>query len=116
MKVAGGRLRRSAVAIFADYLSHSWAYAFRLTSGSVQVPVCIVGTATGTPKWIADGFPQFVELYVRDDERLYAADDWHPTGCALVTRVRIWGARLVKHTVRVGISFSVVWGSFPPVA
>lgn len=64
--------------VFADYLSVSWAFAFRLTSESLQVPVCIVGTATGTPRWIADSFEQFVELYVRDDEVLYKPNDVSP--------------------------------------
>jgi hypothetical protein len=60
--------------IFADYLSYSWGYAFRLASDSVQAPVCIVGTATRVPRWIAASFRAFAELYIRDDERLYSAN------------------------------------------
>ena len=60
--------------IFADYLSWCWAYAFRLTSSSSSTPVCIVGTADNRPKWIARDFLEFVDLYVRNDERLYSAN------------------------------------------
>jgi hypothetical protein len=57
--------------LFADYLSECWSYAFCVGSRSLNVGVCIVGTADGRPIWIAQGFSEFVELYVRDDERLY---------------------------------------------
>ena len=64
--------------LFADYLILCWAYAFRLTASSSSTPVCIVGTADGHPRWIARDFREFVELYVRDDERLYQANDPRP--------------------------------------
>jgi hypothetical protein len=61
--------------VFADYLLQCWAYAFRLTSSSSSAPVCIVGTVDGRPRWIARDFWEFAELYVRDDELLYRAND-----------------------------------------
>jgi len=61
--------------IFADYRAYSWGYAFRLTPDSAQAPVCIVGTATRNPRWIADSFRAFADLYIRDDERLYSANE-----------------------------------------
>jgi hypothetical protein len=61
--------------VFADYLSLSWGYAFRLTSDPVRAAVCIVGTASRRPRWIADSFLEFVELYVREDQRLYSANE-----------------------------------------
>lgn len=64
--------------IFADYLSLSWGYAFRLTSDSLPTQVCIVGTATRNPRWIADSFLAFADLYIRDDHRLYSANELDP--------------------------------------
>jgi hypothetical protein len=61
--------------IFADYLSLSWAYGFRLTPDSVPAAVCIVGTATRNPRWIAESFCAFVDLYIRNDERLYSTNE-----------------------------------------
>jgi hypothetical protein len=58
--------------IFADYLGLSWGFACRLTPGAAQTPVCIVGTAEHKPRSIAASFAEFVQLYIRDDERLYA--------------------------------------------
>ncbi|MEO8682347.1 MAG: SMI1/KNR4 family protein [Vicinamibacterales bacterium] len=58
--------------LFADYLSLSWGFAFCVTPDSVHARICIVGTADRRPVWIADGFSKFVELYVRNDERLYS--------------------------------------------
>ena len=59
--------------LFADYLSLSWGYAFGLTPGSDRARVCIVGTADRRPLWIATEFREFVDLYLRDDERIYPA-------------------------------------------
>lgn len=61
--------------IFADYLSLSWGYGFRLTPDAIRAAVCIVGTATRNPRWIAESFSAFVDLYIRDDERLYSANE-----------------------------------------
>ena len=63
---------------FADYLSLSWAYAFRLTRDGIESPVYIVGTATGRPQSVASNFADFVDLYVRDDERLYPVSEPTP--------------------------------------
>jgi len=57
--------------IFADYLSLSWGYAFVPDVGNTSARYCLVGTADGEPIWIAEDFASFVELYLRDDRRLY---------------------------------------------
>lgn len=61
--------------LFADYLSLSWGYAFYARLGSVRTRVCIVGTADRRPIWIADGFREFVDLYIDGDERLYSVNE-----------------------------------------
>jgi SMI1 / KNR4 family (SUKH-1) len=57
--------------LFADYLSLSWGYVFQLSAVTTKTPIGIVGTATQHPKWIADNFGEFVDLYISDDPRLY---------------------------------------------
>ena len=55
--------------VFADYLSLSWAYAFR--SAGADTRIYIVGSADGQPQWIAESFEEFVTLYASNDPRLY---------------------------------------------
>lgn len=56
--------------VFADYLSWSWAYAFRVLSAS-SAPIFIVGTANGVPHRVAPSFAQFVDIYIRNEPELY---------------------------------------------
>lgn len=55
--------------IFCDYLDFCWAYAISLDPSTSKV--VMVGTKDGEPKTVADSFAEFVELYLKDDERLY---------------------------------------------
>jgi len=59
--------------LFVEYLSLSWGYAFCISAGSPMVRICIVGTADQRPVFIAESIGEFVDLYVRNDDRLYPA-------------------------------------------
>jgi len=56
--------------IFCDYLDFCWAYAVSLNSPGSKV--VLIGTKDGRPKSVATNFSEFVDLYLNDDERLYA--------------------------------------------
>jgi hypothetical protein len=59
---------------FADYLGWSWAYAVGLDPVRLDYGnVIVIGTETGMPRTLATSFREFVELYVRDDPRLYGS-------------------------------------------
>ncbi len=57
--------------IFCDYLDLCWAYAIQLTSDIKENKVVMVGTRDSTPIVVSKDFSEFVDLYLRDDERLY---------------------------------------------
>lgn len=57
--------------VFADYLQWSWAYAIQLTN-HLSESNQIIHVGTLRPKVIARSFTEFVELYLRDAEDLYA--------------------------------------------
>lgn len=56
--------------VFADYLQWSWAYAIRL-SRKAPDPSPIIHVGTLEPKVVAQGFSDFVKLYMSDSEELY---------------------------------------------
>ncbi len=57
--------------LFADYLIWCWAYAIHLPRVGSGGAVVMIGTKDDRPGPVASSFEEFVELYVRDDERLY---------------------------------------------
>jgi hypothetical protein len=56
--------------LFCDYLDFSWGYAISLERGKNDV--VFVGTSDGRPRHVAKSFEEFVDAYLRDDEKLYA--------------------------------------------
>lgn len=57
--------------IFCDYLDFSWAYAINFSPEKGEDTVIAIGTKNNFPKVIAKDFSEFVEIYLRDDDRLY---------------------------------------------
>ncbi len=57
--------------IFCDYLDFSWAYAINFAPEKGEDTVIAIGTKNGVPTIVAKDFSEFVEIYLRDDDRLY---------------------------------------------
>src|SRR5215813_1197955 len=56
--------------LFCDYLDWSWAYAVKISPGSVAAEgIYLMGCRN--PIKISDSFSEFVRLYFEDSERLY---------------------------------------------
>lgn len=58
--------------IFADFMEESWSYAIALLPGSNRTvgAVYLLGDISGEPLLVADSLGQFIEHYLRDDDRL----------------------------------------------
>jgi hypothetical protein len=56
--------------LFCDYLDFSWGYAISLKPGKNDI--ILVGTRDGRPRHVANSFEEFVDAYLRDDDKLYA--------------------------------------------
>ena len=57
--------------IFCDYLDFSWTYAINFSPEKRGDTVVAIGTKNNFPTVIAKDFSEFVEIYLRDDDRLY---------------------------------------------
>lgn len=57
--------------IFCDYLDFSWAYAINFAPEKGGDTVIAIGTKNNIPTVVAKNFSEFVEIYLRDDDRLY---------------------------------------------
>jgi len=61
----------SSYYIFCDYLDFSWAYAINFEPEKGGGTVIAIGTKNNVPTVVAKDFSEFVEIYLRDDDRLY---------------------------------------------
>ena len=62
-------LNDDAYFVFCDYLDFCWAYAISL--GSSENRVVLVGTKDGQPKFVANSFTEFADLYLNDEPSIY---------------------------------------------
>jgi hypothetical protein len=69
----GGRFRFAGDGwyfLFCDYLDFSWGYAISLRRGKNDI--VLVGARDGRSRHVANSFDEFVDAYLRDDDKLYA--------------------------------------------
>lgn len=59
--------------VVVDYLDWSWGYAVECGDNR-HGAVFMIGTANGRPWPVASSFEEFLELYLRDDSRLYGSN------------------------------------------
>ncbi len=56
--------------VFVDYLGWSWSYAVEMGEAARE-RVYLVGTADERPRVVSESVGEFLDLYCRDDPRLY---------------------------------------------
>ena len=57
--------------IFCDYLDFCWGYAINLNADNKENKVIMIATKDNIPIVVSKNFSEFVDAYLRDDERLY---------------------------------------------